>query len=231
MEALHLTAVSPDILSRELRRELGWDVERKTIGRGRPLVRVGDQPHHVWWVLSGALGVFLRKGSKQTLVEVCRWPALYGATEVLAQINHAFLAVALEPCEVVPIAAEKFWSLFRSNSTFAEQVALELGRRRQAALRQHMSAASYSATKRLARLLVDRARLQHAGAARRCSLDRSVTQVALAKHLSLSRRTLGRSLDRLRAAKLVERAHLNYVITDIDALEQLAGDVPSMIDD
>src|SRR5688500_1330774 len=90
-----------------------------TFREDRTIFRAGEAATSAYFLLTGAVRQFHRKGDVEATVKLFRAPALFGEMEVLTQQNHLENAKTLEPSEIVIAPANLFRQLVDKQPAFA----------------------------------------------------------------------------------------------------------------
>jgi CRP-like cAMP-binding protein len=153
------------------------------------------------------------------LVKLFRAPALFGEMEVMAERPFLEYVMTLEYSTILQVPSDLFHKLVRSQPRFAQAIAVDLAARLCIATHNERALAFDDVETRLANLLLDYAQFFGApegnGAIR---LTVPLSQESMARDLAVSRKSLTRSLLKLKREGLLDKNNARYVLRDIDAI-------------
>jgi CRP/FNR family transcriptional regulator, cyclic AMP receptor protein len=189
----------------------------------RTIIKEGDLATHAYCLLSGAVRVYHRSqdGESEVLVKLFRAPALFGEMEVLAQRPFLEYVTTIDYSTILQIPAELFHKLVRTSPRFSQSIAVDLAARLCIATHNERALAFCDVETRLANLLLDYAQFfgepQSDGSVR---LTVALSQESMARDLAVSRKSLTRSLLKLKREGILTKANARYVLRDVDAIKK-----------
>jgi CRP-like cAMP-binding protein len=184
----------------------------------RTIFRAGEAATCAYFLLSGAVRQFHRKGEVEATVKLFRAPALFGEMEVLAQQSYLENAKTLEPSEILIVPANLFRQLVDKQPAFAAALVRDLSARLCIASSNERCLAFDDIDTRLANLLLDYVNLAGDPCDGGVRIQTKLSQERMALDLGVSRKSVVRSLDRLVSLGLVEKIDGRYLVRDVEAL-------------
>ncbi|TYK53357.1 Crp/Fnr family transcriptional regulator [Actinomadura decatromicini] len=185
---------------------------------GEVLLRQGDPASHVLLLMSGRVKALLTLPDGEVLLLAVRGPGeLLGEVGVLGGDGRSATVVAIDPCAVRSLSADRFRALLRESG--AEE---ELLRRAMRRLREgeewRAETAALPAGPRVVRAL-----LRLAVPSEGDMVDVGLGQTQIGQAVGLSRGVVAGELARLRALGVVTTQRGRTVITDLPRLRALAA--------
>lgn len=192
---------------------------RRRIAGEAPLFVEGEQSDHVMVLTSGRVKVcFADRSGRETVLAVRGPGDLLGDLSAIDGEPRSAAVFALEPVEVVVIAAGRFRELLGSRPRLALAVLELVVTRLRDADRKRIEFGAYDSAGRVARRLVELAQRfgEEAGGGVRITLR--LTQDELAGWTGASREAVAKALAAFRARGWVETGRRQVVIRDLEAL-------------
>jgi len=188
--------------------------------QNRTVMRAGRASDEVFCLLSGAVRIYHRaEDGMEVLVMLQRAPSLFGAMEVISGQPFLENAMTLEPSLIYRIPADLYRKLVMTQPAFARAVLTDQAQRLCRMSDNKRALAFFDVDARLASLLIDYANYSGDVQGDNIRLRLPLTQERLAQDLGVSRKSLSRSLSKLKAAGILTKRNARYVIRDITALE------------
>jgi CRP-like cAMP-binding protein len=212
-------------LSAEDKRALELAASQKTrhVGTREDVIREGDRPRHVNLILEGYACRYksLEDGRRQILAFCIPGDLCDARMFILKQMDHSI--GALSPVRLAEIPGEAFVALTESSPPIARAFWWNALVEEAIAREWTLNVGQRSAYERMAHLLCEFfIRLQGVGLANGDSCELPMTQAELADALGLSTVHVNRTLQELRANRLITLRGKTLVIHDLGALEQAA---------
>jgi CRP-like cAMP-binding protein len=186
----------------------------------RTLLKEGDPPEQVYYLLDGAVRVYHReKDGNEVLVKLFRGPALFGEMEVIAERPFLEYVTTLERSDILLIPAKVFRKLVNTQKQLAIDLVRDLAARLCIATHNEKALAFCDVDTRLANLLLDYVAIAGEPAGNGVRISVRLTQESMAHDLGVSRKSLVRALGKLQKLKILKKHEGRYEILDADALE------------
>lgn len=187
---------------------------------GRPVLREGAAPEHVYCLIEGAVRVFHRNGEgEEILVKLFKAPALFGEMEVLVGSRFLEHVSTIEPSRILHVPAAWFRRLVETDASFCRALVVDLSARLCIATQNERALAFLDADSRIANLLLDYASVASRPDGDGLILEVRLTQDGIARDLALSRKTVTRTLQRFRTEGIISKRGGRYVLHDLPGLE------------
>ncbi|WP_035262054.1 Crp/Fnr family transcriptional regulator [Actibacterium mucosum] len=211
-----LTDLSPDDQKRV--RSLG---SRCRFAKGDGIFHQGAPHTGVWIIESGRVRTYYA-GPSGREITLAYWSSghFVGGPEVFARGRHVWSADALEPCELLFLSGTSLLKLVREVPDVAVGVieGLVAKGKSYSALIQMLGTRSVS--ERLSQLLVILANTTGRPEGNTIVVDRTVTYEQIAAIVGATRQWVTQSLDKLKAAGVVEITRSAIIIHDLQQLEE-----------
>ncbi|GAA6181860.1 MULTISPECIES: Crp/Fnr family transcriptional regulator [unclassified Shimia] len=211
-----LTDLSQEDLKRV--RSLG---SRSRFEKGEGIFHQGAPHTGVWIIESGRVRTYYA-GPSGREITLAYWSSghFVGGPEVFARGRHVWSADALEPCELLFLSGTSLLKLVREVPDVAVGVieGLVAKGKSYSALIQMLGTRSVS--ERLSQLLVILANTTGRPEGDTIVVDRTVTYEQIAAIVGATRQWVTQSLDKLKAAGVVEITRTEIIIRDLEQLEE-----------
>jgi CRP/FNR family transcriptional regulator, anaerobic regulatory protein len=212
------------VLEESARRALVQSSRSVSYRGERTILREGEEATCVYFLLSGSVRVYHKKGEIESTVKLFRAPALFGEMEVLAGKQYLVNAKTIEASEILMVPSGLFRQLVDKQPAFAAALVRDLSARLCIARSNERCLAFDDVDTRLANLLLDYSNLAGAACEEGIRIEMKLSQERMALDLGVSRKSVLRSLDRFEQLGVVSKSNGRYVIRDVDALKAHSSD-------
>ena len=197
---------------------------RRSLPRGATLITEGTRSSEVYAVLSGHLKVFSTTDRGGEVVLAVRGPgALLGELAAIDDEPRAASVCAIEPVEVLAVAAPAFTRFLRDNPAVMLMLMRTLTGRLRDADRKGVEFGAYDAVSRVALRLVELAERFGEATDDGVVITLPFTQDELASWVGASREAVVKALRTLRTLGYVRMQRRSVVVCDVPALRRRAG--------
>ena len=196
----------------------------RTFLPGAELCHEGDLTTHVYVLLSGWVKICTDSWDGREVVEAVR-----GGGDVIGEMAGELTGYrtatvrALEKVGALTLSATKFGEYLDSRSSAARAYRRAMAERQRAAFEQHRNRTLLRGTQLLACLLLDLAEQQRAAGGGSVTATPPLSQEELASLIGMSRATVTRALQGLRARDIVSTGPRCIHILDGPRLRQISG--------
>lgn len=192
-------------------------------GPGSVLVREGDISGRVDLLVAGRVKASVSTIDGHEVVLAVRGPGdLIGELSALDGLPHSASTRALEPVEVLSVAAEDFRTFLHEHPAHALGVLAMLASRLRDADRKRVEFGASDTVGRVASRLVEMAETHGRATGLAVTIDLPLTQAELAGWVGASREAVTRALRALRERGWITTARRSIAILDLEALRQRA---------
>lgn len=201
------------------------NVSRTAVYRPKRTVqREGDAPNFVYFILDGLVRMYHRHEEGEITTQLLRGPCLFNDSRAITESPVSECASTLARSTILAMPAEVFRRLLTLRPCFCEAV-LKDSAARQCITSDHIRRLSFDdIDTRLANLLIDYVEVAGSRGESGIRIDLPCSQQSMALDVGASRKSLNRSLERLRDAGAIKKENARYEILDMKVVEAQASD-------
>jgi CRP-like cAMP-binding protein len=192
--------------------------------RGSMLFQEGEQAEHVLLVRSGTVKVSSYTEDGKEIMLAVRGPGeLLGELSAIDGEPRSAGATALDPVEVLSVAADDFRAFLEMRPRVATTLLQMLSRRLRDADRKRIEFGAYDTIGRVCRRLVEMAERFGEESSRGVRISLPLSQQELAGWTGSSREAVSKALHQLRSRGFITTARRGITVLDLDALRRRAS--------
>ncbi len=213
-------------LSREERLTLRQRGVLKRYQERERVLSEGDEPEHVYALVSGSVRVFHASPSGlEVVVKIFKPPSIFGEMEVITGLPFLENVAALEATELVLIPREVFLAVLQAHHGVTLALLRDVCARLCIASHNEKSLAFHDVRTRLANFLVCYAAFDGEQTPTGVRLRLRLTQDDMATALGVTRRAVAKEITRWQKGGVIERSGGRYLIRDLDRLSEEAAEL------
>jgi CRP/FNR family transcriptional regulator len=203
---------------------LSHTLERRIFSKGQLIVRQGEPGKSLYVIVSGQVRIYtISPDGHEVSVSIFDEGDFFGEIALLLDTPRTANVEAMQTTQVLVLHQQAFRQHLLSNPTTALRVIEALTKRLRHTTENMEEMTSLSVRERMARRLVELAQRYGVAQDNGVLIDMDLSQEAMASLAGTTRESANRALSTLRDMGIVQIDRVRILITQLDALKQLAN--------